>query len=147
MDAILVSEEINSHIKDESEAFFFHIMTWRLFGARSLSEPLLAYCQMDAREQISMQFNQNNVIFINLKLSSVTRQSLFLGLNAVIYVCKRVKVAYTHQPAHIAGVQYERFNPGAIARIASHSKSYVTEIGVVSGVRDRKTHTMWRYES
>ena len=32
------------------------IMACRLFGAKSLPEPMLAYCQLDSREQISMKF-------------------------------------------------------------------------------------------
>ena len=33
-----------------------HIMACRLFGAKPLPEPMLAYCQLDSREQISVKF-------------------------------------------------------------------------------------------
>ena len=33
-----------------------HIMAFRLFGAKPLHQPMLAYCQLDFWEQISMKF-------------------------------------------------------------------------------------------
>ena len=40
-------------------------MAWHLFGAKPLPEPMLAYCQLDSWEQISMNFaNRNSIIFI-----------------------------------------------------------------------------------
>ena len=32
------------------------IMPWRLFGAKALSKPILAYCQLDGQEQTSVKF-------------------------------------------------------------------------------------------
>ena len=32
-----------------------HVMACRLFGAKPLPEPMLAYCQLDYREQISLK--------------------------------------------------------------------------------------------
>ena len=39
-------------------------MACRLFGAKPLPEPMLAYCQLDSWEQISMDLNRNSTIFI-----------------------------------------------------------------------------------
>ena len=39
-------------------------MTWRLFGAKPLSEPVIGYCQLDPKEQ-TWNFNQNIKLFIH----------------------------------------------------------------------------------
>ena len=39
-------------------------MAFRLFGAKKLPEPVLAYCQLDSWEQISVKSNRNPIIFI-----------------------------------------------------------------------------------
>ena len=39
-------------------------MACRLFGAKTLSEPVLCYCQLDPKEQPSVKFNQNTKLFI-----------------------------------------------------------------------------------
>ena len=40
------------------------VMACRLFGAKPLPEPMLAYCQYDSWEQMSVNSNQNYIIFI-----------------------------------------------------------------------------------
>ena len=39
-------------------------MACRLFGAEQLPEPMLAYCQLDSWEQVSVKFERNFIIFI-----------------------------------------------------------------------------------
>ena len=49
------------------------VMACRLFGAKPLSEPMLAYCQLDSWEQISVKFKSKFYLFIQkiyLKMSS-----------------------------------------------------------------------------
>ena len=40
-------------------------MACRLFGAKPLSKPLLGYCQLQHKEQISVKFNQNSKLFFH----------------------------------------------------------------------------------
>ena len=39
-------------------------MDCRLLGAKPLPEPVLAYCQLDSWEQISVKSNRNSIIVI-----------------------------------------------------------------------------------
>ena len=39
-----------------NESALVQLMACRLFGAKPLPEPMLAYCQLDSREQISVKF-------------------------------------------------------------------------------------------
>ena len=39
-------------------------MACRLFSAKPLPKPMLAYCQLDAWKQISVKSNRNYIIFI-----------------------------------------------------------------------------------
>ena len=52
----------------------FQVMACRLFGAKSLPEPMLAYCQFDPWEQISVNFLIGIIFFsftkMHLKMSS-----------------------------------------------------------------------------
>ena len=41
------------------------IMTYLLFGAKSLSEPILGYCYLDPRNKLQWNFNQNIKLFIH----------------------------------------------------------------------------------
>ena len=43
------------------------IMACHLFGATSLSKPMLGYCQLDSQEQTSVKFYQNTKLFIHKK--------------------------------------------------------------------------------
>ena len=43
------------------------IMACHLFGAKPLSKPMLAYCQLDHRNKLQRNFNQNTKIFIHEK--------------------------------------------------------------------------------
>ena len=56
-------------------------MARHLFGAKPLSEPMLAYCYLDHWEQISMKFNPNKTIFVkmSLKISSAKWRPFCLG--------------------------------------------------------------------
>ena len=38
-------------------------MAWRLFGAKPLLEPMLAYCQLDSWEQILVKFDSEFYYF------------------------------------------------------------------------------------
>ena len=40
------------------------VMACRLFGAKPLPEPMMAYCQLDSWEQISVKFERNSIILI-----------------------------------------------------------------------------------
>ena len=39
-------------------------MACRLFGAKPLPGPMLTYCQLDSKEQISVNLNQNSISLI-----------------------------------------------------------------------------------
>ena len=43
------------------------VMACRLFGAKSLPEPMLTYCQLDPQEQISVKFHSKYKIFHSRK--------------------------------------------------------------------------------
>ena len=40
------------------------VMAYRLFGAKTLPEPKVTYCQPDPSEQSSMKLESNDIIFI-----------------------------------------------------------------------------------
>ena len=43
----------------------FQIMSCCLFGAKPLSKPMLAYCQLNLRNKLQWNFNQNTQLFIH----------------------------------------------------------------------------------
>ena len=60
------------------------IMACRLFGPKPLSEPMLAFYQLDPWEQSLVTFDLNSIIFSqeeHLKMSSAKYHPLCIGLN------------------------------------------------------------------
>ena len=49
------------------------VMACRLFGAKPLPEPMLAYCQLDPWEQTSVKFESSSFIKILLKMLFASR--------------------------------------------------------------------------
>ena len=45
-----------AYMRERTGSPLVHVVACRLFGAKPLPEPLLAYCQPDSREQISVKF-------------------------------------------------------------------------------------------
>ena len=54
----------DGYIRQWSRPSLVQIMDCRLFGANPLSEPMLAFHQLDHWEQISFNLNQNATVFI-----------------------------------------------------------------------------------
>ena len=67
-----------------------HVMACRLFGTKPLPEPMLAYCQLDSWEQVSVKFEskfyQYSFKKMHLKLSSAKWQWFCPGRNELIVV-------------------------------------------------------------
>ena len=40
------------------------VMAWQQTGTKPLSEPMMTYCQLDSKEQTSVNFQSNTTIFI-----------------------------------------------------------------------------------
>ena len=62
------------------------IMACRLFGAKSLSKPMLDYCWLDPSNKLQWNFNRNSYICIQenpLKMSSGKWRPFCLGLNVL----------------------------------------------------------------
>ena len=63
-------------------------MVCRLFGAESLSEPMLPYCQLDPKEHISVKFYLKFKSFLckemHLKLLSAKVAAILPGLNVLM---------------------------------------------------------------
>ena len=55
-------------------------MACRLFGVRLLPEQILAYCQLDHKEQNAANLNQDKMF---LKMLFAECQTLSLGLNVI----------------------------------------------------------------
>ena len=54
-------------------------MAMRLFGAKPLPEPTLAYCQLDPQEQTSVKFESNTKFSLKKVSSAKWRPFLFRG--------------------------------------------------------------------
>ena len=63
-------------------------MAWHLFSTKSLSEPILTYCQLNPFEQVKWNFSQNTTIFIEengfeniiYKMSAILFQLQYVNL-------------------------------------------------------------------
>ena len=52
-----------AYMRQETGPALTQTMACRLFGAKPLSEPMLAYCQLDSWEQISVKFEWESCHF------------------------------------------------------------------------------------
>ena len=99
------------------------VMAWRLLGAKPLPEPMLAYCQSESWEQISMKFELEH--FNDVIMSAIASQ-----ITGVAIVCSTVgsgpdqrKHQSSASLAFVRGIHRDRC-------IASTKDSYAENVSI-----------------
>ena len=54
-----------TYLRQWTDSVLVQIMACRLFGAKPLSEPMLDYSQLNPRNKLQWNFNQNTIFFID----------------------------------------------------------------------------------
>ena len=72
-------------------------MTCRLSGAKTLSKPVLGYCQLDTREQTSVKSDQNTKLFIyENPFEFVVSEMVVISSRGVSLICICEKNSYNY---------------------------------------------------
>ena len=127
LDSFYLNSSLSAaYMRQWIESALVQIMACRLFGAKPLPEPMLAYCQLDPWEQ-NFSFMK-----IHLRISSVKFQPFCHGLNVLT---KSTAVTNVEQ----------RWSNSEFAKTSEHSFSQWVSCRV-SSIKKTKTKTKLRYD-